>query len=138
MEMSYLNVRKSDFQGTINIPEELNKIALSHHGRCLSSNYRNIKQKLLWECKNGHQWYATPFSIKTRKSWCPVCAGNLPLGMKAMHELAKENEGKCLSTIYENCKTIMMWQCRYGHQFQSTPENIRQGRWCPQCRIAKI
>jgi hypothetical protein len=137
METAILNVRKSKAPGKINIPEQLNIIAFKHIGKCLSTDYRNIKQKLLWECKEGHQWYATPFSIKTRKSWCPVCAGNQPLGMMAMHNLAEDKEGKCLSTIYENCKTIMLWQCRYGHTFQSTPDNIKHGRWCPQCRVGK-
>lgn len=127
---------KSNSAGTNKVPELLSIIALSHNGKCLSSDYKNIKQKLLWECEKGHTWFATPFSIKVRKSWCPVCAGNQPLGMEAMYKLAKKNKGKCLSTFYANCKTKMLWQCRNGHQFQSTPDNIKQGKWCPFCRIA--
>jgi hypothetical protein len=139
MKTANLQEIKSIYPGINKTLEQLTIIAFSHNGKCLSSVYKNIKQKLLWECKKGHQWYATPFSIKVRKSWCPVCAGNQPLGMKAMHESAKENEGKCLSTEYGNCKTKMLWQCSNGHQFQSTPENVKLGRWCPHCysKIAK-
>lgn len=118
--------------------KRLKKIALERNGKCLSANYKSIKQKLLWECQKGHTWFATPFSIKIRKSWCPVCAGNQPLGMTVMYKLAKKNKGKCLSTMYENCKTKMLWQCRNGHQFQSTPDNIKQGKWCPICRAARV
>jgi len=112
---------------------ELQGIAMKKGGNCLSQKYSNNKGKLLWQCEMGHQWFATPFSIKVRKSWCPVCAGNQPLGMKAMHQLAEEHEGKCLSTTYENCKTKMHWLCLNSHRFESTPDNIMQGRWCKIC-----
>jgi hypothetical protein len=53
--------------------EKIRKLAINKGGRCLSRKYINSKTKLLWECKEGHQWYASVFSIKTRNSWCPVC-----------------------------------------------------------------
>lgn len=116
---------------------EMQKIAIARGGKCLSHYYINSKVKLLWQCNKGHQWFATPFSIKIRKSWCPQCVGKQPLDMEAMHRLAQKNEGKCLSTNYLNCKTKMLWQCKNEHQFHSTPDNIKQGRWCPFCRVAK-
>ena len=117
---------------------EMRKIAIAKEGKCLSLNYINSKVKLLWQCNSGHQWYASPFSIKVRKSWCPHCAGNQPLGLDAMHVLAREKGGKCLSKQYLNCKTKMLWQCQHGHQFQSTPDNIKQGKWCPNCSAARV
>jgi hypothetical protein len=112
---------------------EMKIIAIQRGGQCLSEQYINSKEKLLWQCSKGHYWTATPFSIKVRKSWCPHCAGTQPLGMDAMHVLARERGGKCLSKGYKNCKTKMLWQCKNGHQFHSTPDNIKQGKWCPQC-----
>lgn len=117
---------------------EMHEIAFAKGGKCLSHYYVNSKIKLLWQCSFGHQWFATPFSIKVRKSWCPVCAGKQPLGMSAMHKLAKENKGKCISNKYVNCKTKMLWQCKKDHQFQSTPDNIKQGRWCPFCNRTRV
>lgn len=98
---------------------EMQKIAIAKGGLCLSHHYINSRIKLLWQCGNGHQWYATLFSIKVWDSWCPQCAGNQSLGIDAMHRLAQKNEGKCLLTKYLNCKTKMLWQCKEGHQFQS-------------------
>lgn len=118
---------------------ELQHLASQKGGMCLATHYVNSTAKLLWQCKHGHQWYASALSVKYRDSWCPHCAGNQPLGMDAMHRLALENEGECLSEKYKNCKTKMLWKCKKGHQFQSTPENVKLGRWCPHCnsKIAK-
>jgi hypothetical protein len=52
---------------------ELKQLAGEKGGKCMAAEYSNSKDKLLWQCKIGHQWYATAFSIKTRESWCPVC-----------------------------------------------------------------
>ena len=134
MTQSVLPNSKRTNPGTRSNLMQLADIASSHHGKCLSRVYINCKEKLLWQCSFGHQWLATPFSIKIRKSWCPVCAGNQPFGMEALHKLAQKHKGKCLSTKYRNCKTKMLWKCRNGHQFNATPENIKQGRWCPYCR----
>lgn len=53
--------------------DEMYKIAQSRGGQCLSKTYINSKTKLRWQCTEGHRWNATPFSIKIRHSWCPVC-----------------------------------------------------------------
>jgi len=53
--------------------EDMQQIAEERHGKCLSTKYVNARTRLLWECSEGHQWYAVPDSIK-RGSWCPECA----------------------------------------------------------------
>jgi hypothetical protein len=55
---------------------ELKSLAELKGGKCLATEYLNSKTKMLWQCQNGHQWSATAFSIKTRKSWCPECYKN--------------------------------------------------------------
>ncbi len=112
---------------------ELQHLAIQKDGRCLATHYLNSKTRILWQCKQGHQWYASALSIKNRNSWCPKCAGNQPLGIEAMRNLASGNEGECLSNGYSNCKTPLHWKCKNGHQFQLTPESARLGRWCPHC-----
>jgi hypothetical protein len=51
----------------------LKELAQQRGGNCLATEYTNSKTKMLWQCQNGHQWYATAFSVKIRKSWCPEC-----------------------------------------------------------------
>jgi hypothetical protein len=48
---------------------EMQEIATSKGGRCLSEEYVNANSNLLWECSKGHQWKAIPNSIK-RGYWC--------------------------------------------------------------------
>ena len=40
--------------------KEMQAIAQSREGRCLSRHYANNKSPLLWECSQGHRWEATP------------------------------------------------------------------------------
>lgn len=114
--------------------QELHQIAYQKRGNCLSKDYHNSKEKLLWQCEKGHLWYATAFSIKIRESWCPYCARNVPLGIAYAESLAQQYGGTCLSSEYKNCKTNLMWSCSFGHQFEKTLECVKLGRWCPMCK----
>ena len=50
--------------------------ASSLGGRCLAKSFKNRKQKLLWECSEGHRWEASASNVLYGKSWCPVCAAS--------------------------------------------------------------
>ncbi|MED3554088.1 hypothetical protein [Cytobacillus praedii] len=52
--------------------EEMNKIAHSRAGQCLSDQYINSQTHLLWQCSEGHIWKAKPNNIK-HGTWCPRC-----------------------------------------------------------------
>jgi len=51
---------------------EIKKIARNRGGECLSNEYKNNKTKLNFRCDKGHEWWATPKSIK-EGTWCPDC-----------------------------------------------------------------
>ena len=50
----------------------MESLAKLRGGRCVSKEYHDVHTALLWECRCGFQWKATPASIK-RGQWCPVC-----------------------------------------------------------------
>jgi len=54
--------------------EEMQHIAKTRGGECLSTKYINGSTKLNWRCRSGHTWMATPDNVKNGKSWCPICA----------------------------------------------------------------
>ncbi|MCL2020750.1 MAG: hypothetical protein FWG81_01240 [Betaproteobacteria bacterium] len=56
------------------------------------------------------------------------------LGIKAMRKLARRHGGQCLSEIYVNVFRKLVWQCGAGHIWESPPNSVLRGRWCPQCR----
>jgi len=52
--------------------EEMQEIAKSRNGECLSIAYINGKSYLEWKCSNNHTWKAKACTIKEGK-WCPHC-----------------------------------------------------------------
>ena len=50
-----------------------------------------------------------------------------------MQEIAKEKKGECLSNVYFNYITKLLWKCNKGHIWSTTPSIIKNGSWCPVC-----
>jgi hypothetical protein len=119
--------------------EEMKTIAKKRGGKCLSEQYINTRTKVKWQCEKGHIWEALPNAIK-RGQWCPICgkirtANALRSNIEEMQEIAKNNGGKCLSNEYIDDKTKLTWMCSKGHKWNSTPNNIKNGTWCPICSV---
>ena len=131
-----INVDLKEAYTPIDPLKELNEIAKSKGGICLSDHYLGTQNDLQWKCKEGHEWKAMPSRIK-RGSWCPACAGTLPLSIMEMKELALSRGGKCLSEEYKNNNTNLIWECAEGHSFSAKASNVKSGTWCPECGIIK-
>ncbi|KKL24210.1 hypothetical protein LCGC14_2417650, partial [marine sediment metagenome] len=78
-------------------------------GKCLSFRYINNKTKMLWQCKNGHQWKTSYSSIRNNHRWCRKC---LKSNILDCQNAANKHGGRCISKIYTNNKTKMTWQCK--------------------------
>ena len=74
--------------------QEMQNIAALKKGKCLSIEYKSIHTKLKWQCSLGHTWYATAGSIKSKKSWCPVCGGTQKKTIEDMKKLAEYDENR--------------------------------------------
>ena len=118
--------------------EEMQVLAESRGGKCLSTSYVNVKTKLRWQCALGHEWKAPAENVLHSKSWCPTCwetrrGTSLLLNIEEMQATAKERGGKCLSTSYVHSKTKLRWQCAEGHEWEAVPNSVKSGSWCPTC-----
>ncbi|WP_143279598.1 hypothetical protein [Burkholderia cenocepacia] len=115
--------------------------ATEKNGRCLSDQYQNAKTKMNWECSAGHRWMASFSSVVSEKTWCLECfkkTQSLPNGLTIAQETAKTRNGKCLSTEYENIKSVMTWQCEKGHIWDAPFRSVfHSNRWCRQCSTNK-
>lgn len=114
------------------------KIAQRNGGRCLSEKYINSKEKLKFECSNGHIFWSRPVNVKNLGRWCPECgvkrvAKSKSGSIEKMHKLAQKNKGKCLSKNYINAYSSLLWKCHVGHYWWARPNNISNGKWCPAC-----
>jgi len=109
--------------------EDMQKIAKEREGQCLSRVYRGPFKKMKWKCKENHDWYATPMEVKYNWWWCPTCFPRKRtyyiFSIEQIHEYAKTNGGKCLSTKYKyNDK--LTWVCKNNHKFKVTFGSIRK------------
>ena len=117
--------------------EEIQSIAKSRSGECLSKEYHGSRIHLLWKCKEGHIWEVDPHHIK-QGNWCPTCANNLrKLSINEMQKIAKSRKGKCLSKKYIGVHHNLLWQCKNKHEFRVSPNHIKRGQWCHICAINK-
>ena len=117
--------------------EVMQALAALKGGECLSCEYVTNHTHLRWRCAEGHEWESMPSSIKAG-SWCPVCA-NLhqpSYTIEDMQAVAEEHGGRCLSPVYQNNRTPLLWQCELGHQWRSPYKKVRVGNWCPECEAA--
>ena len=112
--------------------QQLKELAKKRGGELLSKHYRDARSKLLWRCAKGHEWKATPDNVK-RITWCPVCGGRLPLTLARMQDYARSFGGRCVSKKYVNSKSHVRWSCAEGHEWESKPDHVLQGHWCPIC-----
>jgi hypothetical protein len=112
--------------------EQMQELAKSRGGLCLSKKYVGKDARLKWKCKKGHEWETSYGNIRSG-TWCPHCARKFKLTIEEMIDWAKIKGGKCLSEEYTNSKTKLRWQCKEGHEWATIPNIIQQGRWCPLC-----
>lgn len=52
--------------------QDMQELARSRGGECLSTEYKDIKTKMRWRCAFGHEWEATP-RLHLASHWCPEC-----------------------------------------------------------------
>lgn len=62
--------------GKIVTLDDLKAIANARDGYVVSDQYFGDNRRLLWRCSLGHEWRATPGSIKSG-CWCPQCSAGL-------------------------------------------------------------
>jgi len=62
-----------------------------------------------------------------------------PLSLEYCFELAGEYGGECLSQVYKNNSTQMLWKCKNGHTFSRSAAHIKKdNRWCSICRKTRL
>lgn len=113
--------------------KSLDQFARDKGGRCLPPKTFNVKTPVTWKCAEGHHWKANADNVVNGGKWCPICAGNTPLSIEEMRELAHSRHGECLSRKYVNTSTKLRWACSEGHEWSAVPSSIKRGGWCPYC-----
>jgi hypothetical protein len=106
-------------------------LAQTHQGKCLSKELANGHSLLKWMCSVGHTWDAS-FYIVQQGGWCPQCFKKQQK-LLAVSSIAEEYGGICLSEVYKNAETELLFKCRSNHQFYKTPSQLKKKQWCSVC-----
>ncbi|MBY9005684.1 MAG: hypothetical protein KGD63_02910 [Candidatus Lokiarchaeota archaeon] len=70
--------------------QEMDELAKSRNGFCLSKRYFGDHVKLQWECGNcNHKWWATPHNIKNGH-WCKICGIQNMIKNRHLNSLKKD------------------------------------------------
>ncbi|TGK19023.1 zinc-ribbon domain-containing protein [Leptospira stimsonii] len=110
--------------------EQLQLEAEKFGGSCLSKEYVHSQKKLLWVCKNNHQFEKTASSV-LQGTWCKECT---KLNLKDLSEIATKRDGKLISKEYSNQFEKLEWECSSGHRFLQSPHSVKAFHWCPKCK----
>lgn len=85
--------RKETAQKLRSSIEEMQQIAKTRNGKCLSSEHINMQTPLKWECEKGHQWMARPGNVKTG-NWCRKCSYKRLNSSQSLNATGKFRESK--------------------------------------------
>lgn len=127
----YLAARKGKSHPQLSILD-MQELAASRGGECLSEFYANNYTRLRWRCNAGHEWDALPSQVRQR-TWCPICSKARPGSIEGMRVIAAEHGGQCLSREYLGVQDRLEFCCARGHRFTTTGAAVKTGVWCPTC-----
>jgi len=68
-------------------------IAKEYDGECLSKEYIDSREKLLWRCKDGHEFPASYNSVQ-QGHWCPDCEYASRRGRRLSEETRRKLRGR--------------------------------------------
>jgi hypothetical protein len=93
-------------------------------------------------CKHGH--VAARYTTTTQCVSCQLEHGRRNGGWEARskkqeyleraRQIVEARGGSLLSTEYVSAKTKLQVRCGRGHTFEATPDNLKRGRWCADCK----
>ncbi len=97
--------------------EDMAKLAAKHGGKVLSIIYVDYMTKLLWECKEGHQFEATPRSAKKIVDWCNICK-DLKGNKGSKGEFIVANIFNKLNIKYTREFSVLSGKWRFDFEFE--------------------
>lgn len=103
-------------------------------------------KKVWWQCKKGHEWKAG-IAYRGRGRGCPYCDGKKVSKdncLATLHpEAAKEwhpskNGDLSPKKVTPHSQKKVWWQCKNGHEWQSSVGYRTMGYGCPYCDGRKV
>lgn len=115
--------------------EEINdRLANENRQITMIGEYTNKDVPTLFKCgRCDHEWIASPNNVR-RKTGCPKCSGKYrPTTEEFNQWLILDGRGIRLIGEYKAALLKTSFGCSNGHQWESKPNDIKNGNGCPYC-----
>ena len=109
---------------------EIKKTISGKGWKFIEEYYKGSDTKYSIRCDRGHIWQSYLYSINTN-SFCPECA--IENRLQLIKEIAHKKGGECLSNKYMGSNIKLKFCCSHGHTWETSPNKILLGHWCPKC-----
>lgn len=111
----------------------LQAIAEEHGGRCVSTQYLDVKTKYDWRCVKGHNFSRSLDSMQSKGSFCTPCSKGVPV-IGDLRNFATSQEGALVSDTYIKATTLYKWSCSRGHTFTRSWQQMKITKtFCVKC-----
>jgi len=121
----------TSIQGKKSTIENMQDLAKSKGGKCISKRYKGALLDLDWLCENGHKIRKCPSDFRRWGFACRRCRQDKQL--KLIQDKAKELGGECLSKRFKTTSDKYKFRCKEGHIWGGVFSNILKNHWCPEC-----
>jgi very-short-patch-repair endonuclease len=104
-------------------------------------DYTNSKTKIEILCSKHGSFFQAPESHWKLRQGCPVCAGNLPLGLERFIQKASEVHTQTYTyqnVTYLNNSTKVEITCQAHGNFWQRPLDHLNGNGCPRCNSPEV
>lgn len=117
----------------IKLTQEVNE-QLSSRGITMLDEYTGALKMNIFQCNNGHKWVTSPNSV-LGGTGCMAChRQSRKLTTDDFRKwLLDNNRDIFIVSEYVAARTKAQFECKCGHKWESTPNNIKKGQGCPKC-----
>jgi hypothetical protein len=105
---------------------------IADRGIVMLSEYKNADTKSLFQCREGHTWETTPYHVSKKGTGCPYCSRQAPLTTENVNARIADRGIVLLDEFITNTVKVR-FQCSEGHIWEAKPNNVLNGRGCPDC-----
>jgi hypothetical protein len=118
--------------GQAPLSKEIVNARIAGRGIVMLGEYRNVDTKMLFQCSEGHTWKTTPYHVSKKGTGCPYCSRQAPLTTEIVNARIADRGIFMLDEFITNSVKVR-FQCSEGHIWAVKPNNVLNGRGCPDC-----
>lgn len=116
--------------------EKLTKVIENTNIKYVSGEYKGVRSKLNFVCKDGHEFIRSYDSVVNRKRLkCPLCDGRY-FDTEYIRQILSKDNFKLLSE-YKNANSLITVECPNGHIKDIYYSNYSNGHRCLVCSDTK-